>query len=75
MECAGNPTEFKLLLEKLNGFFSVVHQHGDRILAAVDIIRSIPLFYTINNNHIFISDDARWILEQRDRKKIGRAHV
>lgn len=67
-ECAGNPTEFKLLLEKLNGFFSVVHQYGDCILAAVDIIRSIPLFYGIDHDHILISDDARWVLEHRDRK-------
>lgn len=59
--CAGDPKKFQSLLKKLNGFFSVVHQSDKNTLAAVDIIRSIPLFYSESEMGFFISDEARWV--------------
>jgi asparagine synthase (glutamine-hydrolysing) len=41
-----NKEEFEYKLKHANGFFSVVIQHEDRVFAAVDCIRSHPLFYS-----------------------------
>jgi asparagine synthase (glutamine-hydrolysing) len=59
--CAGDAAKFRALLDALNGFFAVVHVRGDKLLAAVDIIRSIPLFYGEKDGQLFVGDDARWV--------------
>jgi asparagine synthase (glutamine-hydrolysing) len=64
--CAGDAAKSCALLESLNGLFAVIHVHGDMLLAAVDIIRSIPIFYGEHAGGLFVSDDARWV---RDQKK------
>jgi len=43
---------------RLNGCFAVASMCGGRLLAAVDRIRSIPLFYAIEGNCIRLSDSA-----------------
>lgn len=48
-------------IARLNGFFAVVWQSRLQVVAAVDRIRSIPLFYGQNSEAILISDDAEWI--------------
>lgn len=48
----------------LNGFFSVVVKRGFQVFAAVDRLRSIPLFYGKHGSDYFISDDARWVRGQ-----------
>lgn len=60
------PDELHKFLSKLNGFFALVVQKGDTVLAAVDRVRSIPLFYGQEKGEIFLSDDAEWI-----RKNVG----
>ncbi len=60
------------LLEKIrhaNGLFSVIIEHGNKIMAAVDRSRSFPLFYTLKNNDIIISDRVEPILEKLDSGK------
>lgn len=49
---------------KANGFFAAVHVSVNEVFAAVDRIRSIPLFYSVKNSKLFISDDPYWIKEQ-----------
>lgn len=46
------------LLGNLNGFFSFIIKKENVLYFAVDRIRSIPLFYTINTDGLFISNDA-----------------
>jgi asparagine synthase (glutamine-hydrolysing) len=41
-----------------------VNNEGESFFAAVDRIRSIPLFYAIVDGHIYISDDAYWVSDQ-----------
>ncbi len=57
------------LLLNSNGFFWVIIETERHIFAAVDRIRSIPLFYGYINCNFYISDDARYIKEKvKDEK-------
>ncbi len=47
-----------------NGCFAVIVETDGHILAAVDSVRSIPLFYTIKNQELMLSDDVSEIHEQ-----------
>ena len=58
------PEEFERLLKTSNGFFIVIKKHQNGWLAGVDPIRSMPLFFTYQENQIFISDDA-FLLENK----------
>ncbi len=51
-------------LRDLNGFYAVVHQNEDGIYAAVDRVRSIPLFYGHDREDVYISDDPWYIQEK-----------
>jgi len=51
-----------------NGFFAFVLICGDYLFAAVDRIRSRPLFYGHAEGGFYISDDARWL-----RKSLGKS--
>lgn len=44
-------------VKNINGSFAVVVNHEDFLLAAVDRIRSFPLFYSVTQNEIIISDN------------------
>lgn len=48
----------------LNGFFAVVVQTNSSVFAAVDRVRSVPLFYAVGSACFCLSDNARWILQQ-----------
>ena len=51
-------------LPDLNGFYAfAVRKNGD-LVAAVDRIRSIPLFYGQKSDDFFLSDTAEWVREQ-----------
>ena len=51
-------------LGHLNGFYAIVRQERYQTIAAVDQIRSIPIFYGQSNQVLFISDDADWVRQQ-----------
>ena len=57
-------------LHALNGFFAVVALGENILFAAVDRIRSIPLFYGRFNNQLFLSDDAEWVRTQVGDKEM-----
>jgi len=66
-EFLSNYSNFQGLIEGLmycHGFFSVVYQSADQIFAAVDHIRSQPLFYGLSDGKFFISEDAEWVRQQ-----------
>ena len=50
-------------IQGLNGSFAVVIETDEYVFAAVDRIRSIPLFYGLTDNKFFLSDDASWVRE------------
>lgn len=49
------------LLKTVNGFFAVVIQTETHVIAAVDRIRSFPLFYSRKLNEWIVSDDADYL--------------
>jgi asparagine synthase (glutamine-hydrolysing) len=58
-------------LRGVNGFFALVHRAGTEVFAAVDRIRSIPLFWGTAGSEAYLSDDARWV---RDRLGAQEGH-
>lgn len=60
----GLENEKQVFLEKINGFYSLVYVCPLMVIAAVDIIRSIPLFYSYNeiDNEIVISENTHSLL-------------
>jgi asparagine synthase (glutamine-hydrolysing) len=46
------------LVARLNGCFAIVTEHGGRVLAAVDRVRTVPLFYGKGARGLVVSDDA-----------------
>ena len=57
-------------LNELNGFYALVTQSEENLVAAVDHIRSIPLFYGQISGQLFLSDDAEWV-----RRQVGDAEM
>ena len=56
----------KSLINHLSGFFSFIIHRDNNLFAAVDHVRSIPLFYTFCTENFLISNDAEYI-----RKTVG----
>lgn len=53
--------DFVSKVRALNGFFAVVVMVPGLVMAAVDRVRSIPLFYAVKGSHFYLSDNAYWI--------------
>lgn len=53
-------------LENASGLFSVIIEEGNTVLTAVDRSRSLPLFYTLKNNELIISDSIEPLIEKLD---------
>lgn len=53
-------------ITKMTGFFSLVYQNENQLIASVDHIRSHPIFYGKMNNSFYLSDCAEWV-----REKVG----
>jgi asparagine synthase (glutamine-hydrolysing) len=51
-------------VNRLNGCFAAATLRDGRLLAAVDRIRSIPLFYTIDGDDVRLSDSAYRVIPQ-----------
>ncbi|MDP8218259.1 MAG: asparagine synthetase B family protein [Candidatus Theseobacter exili] len=57
--------DFVNLIKILNGFFAIIVERKDgAIWAAVDRMRSIPLFFGHKGNQGFFSDEAQWVIDQ-----------
>lgn len=52
------PAEFSSALKRLNGFFAIIMHSDERTAIAVDKVRSIPLFYSIDKKEFLIADNA-----------------
>lgn len=64
LEMEPNAEYFSQRIKDFSGFFSFIYQKESELFAAVDIIRSHPLFYTEVESEIYLSDEADWIREQ-----------
>lgn len=56
--------KIKKNIKTLTGFFNLIYQTENKIIAAVDHIRSHPLFYAQKDNSFYLSDNAEWVREQ-----------
>ena len=51
-------------LRRMNGGFAVVSLSEGSLVAAVDRLRTVPLFYGQHGGQLYISDDAHWVADQ-----------
>jgi len=53
----------KDLIPQLSGCWALIYETDSNVLAAVDRLRSIPLFYAVDNGKFFLSDNAKKVLK------------
>ncbi len=58
---------WKTMVSALNGSFAAITTHNNCVLAAVDHVRSIPIFFALNGPMLCISDNAYWVRDQLGR--------
>lgn len=58
--------DFATWLSRARGCFSIVIKKNNSIFCAVDIIRTFPLFYSIDTPEILISDNPMPFLMRRE---------
>lgn len=56
---------FKEKLTTTNGLYSVIVQRGNHTWAAVDIVRTFPLFYCQEGNQVLLSDTAAALRQEK----------
>lgn len=61
--------EFIAAVSVLNGFFAVIQRSSGQLFAAVDRVRSIPLFYAEDSSIFYLSDNPTWIQKQMGTKQ------
>ncbi|MCE8015057.1 hypothetical protein HOP62_03085 [Halomonas sp. MCCC 1A17488] len=64
LEPTGDVEAWRRRLGELNGFHALVRDAQDGLVAVVDRVRSIPLFYGIRGDACYLSDDADWVRQQ-----------
>lgn len=62
-------------LNELNGCFSIIFQKENQIFIVSDKLRSLPLFYTIFDGEIVISDDAKKVCAQINLPQLDEGTV
>lgn len=67
-----NFNEMLSFVKEVNGFFAIIKKDCNKIVAIVDRIRSIPIFYGKNGRNYYISDDPYCILEEVGNNKIDK---
>lgn len=70
IDSCNSEIEFSNMIKKLNGMFLVIKIGDDFCYIAADRLRSYPVFYSIKNKEIYISDDAQWIINQIKENEI-----
>ncbi|WP_336037521.1 asparagine synthase-related protein [Halobacterium yunchengense] len=56
--------ELSEFLSSLNGFFSVVVDADDETVLASDRMRTGPVFYSVDDGKILVSDDCGWMTKE-----------
>jgi len=60
----GSEEEFKDKLIEANGIFSVLIKRENILFIAVDRTRTFPIFYTVKDEKIYISDDTYYLQDK-----------
>lgn len=59
-------------IRSLNGQFSILTASSQGIFLAVDRLRSIPLFYTVQNARLIVSDSGSWVRQRLPPEVISK---
>ncbi|MGR4068153.1 asparagine synthase-related protein [Billgrantia sp. C5P2] len=70
LELADDIGAWRQHMGELNGFHALVRRTGNGMVAAVDRVRSIPLFYGMRGNECYLSDDADWVRQRTDETQV-----
>ena len=63
-----NKNKFHQKLLNANGIFCVIIKKNDSVFFATDRTRTFPLFYTIENKKLYISDDTYYLRDKFNKK-------
>lgn len=55
---------WRAVLRSFNGFWAILCQDDQSLVASVDQVRSIPLFYGQSAEQFYLSDSAEWVRQQ-----------
>ena len=66
-----NIQSFENKIKQANGLFTVIIKNEDSVFFAVDRLRMFPIFYFIENEDIFISDDVEHLRLQNKLYEFG----
>lgn len=67
---SGSDRDWTEALLRLNGFWALVAQTDQELIASVDRIRGVPLFYGQCAGIFFLSDDAEWVRQQINSERM-----
>lgn len=67
--------EFLKLLKEINGVFTLIVRKADYVLMTSDVTRIFPVFYSIINNELVISDDVTYLRKQLDNLIFDKKQV
>jgi asparagine synthase (glutamine-hydrolysing) len=63
--------DFKQVISRLNGVFSIVVIRRDFVLAASDSTRFFPVFYAFRDNRIILSDDIDFVRSETNHNTLN----
>lgn len=55
---------FEELVSRLVGFFAIVKRSDEAVYLAVDHVSSYPLYYSVTDGDVYVSNDAHWVRER-----------
>lgn len=64
--------EWGEILAKFIGFYAIIKKNDNGVFASVDHTRSIPLFYAVNGDEFYLSDQAEWVRQKVSDHEIDR---
>lgn len=69
--CEKSQEEVVLKLPDFNGIFSIVIDYGSTLLMACDRLRGLPIFYSVTDHNLIISDLVKSILHEMSTVKVN----
>lgn len=66
---------FERIIKEADGCFCLAVKRAEQIFAAVDRVRSLPLFYAVKDGKLLLSQDASELWEKLDKPALDEAAV
>ena len=63
--------DFLSRIKNINGVFTILLKVGDRLFIATDTTRVFPIFYTIIENKLFVSDSVEYLISIKSDSTIN----